>query len=779
VAPISTDDSIPVHTNPSQSTKKADGIHPFASFKLAIALYCALFLLCFWSVIIQGDLIVPHRQDIELGASGPAKPESLENRKFNDDVQGYTPDAFIMLHARRSHWLATWDPYNELGRPVFHQSVLSPSFPVTLPLSWIISDPFKWVTCVTLVASFLAGLFALLFAREWGLGPWPSLFAAVTITLSPTFIYWATFPMVAPTYGWALATYWSIARFARRRNFASWCFVAFSVYGLLTTGYPQMVLYNVYLGLGIALYVAYRYARRHSLSTCMKHLVLPLSLAGLCGLILALPAALDTYAAAMASARVHPDASFFKAVFPNVSSLNDIGTQIALWAFPQLYGNPISPAFTPLYNGLSMAPAAVFLACLPSLRRVWGWWLFIAALAVLIFSDHAFAFALNHLGMNLSRTNPAAMALIPIAMVAATQLDAFSHRSPEKSGQRDVGRRALWVVAALLFAGAWTIAVFHPVMPVKTAMMAAYGVVLVLCVLAAETSRPGLVVVVAILWLGLFDRQMLLHQPESDIARTSPIVKALASQTSDGSRYAMVGTEPLLPPNINAELGLASLHSYNSLSPLGYQDFVRKLGGESSTYGRTNASISESSLDTINFKLANIGAVVSQQPLSLAQLTLVGNDSGQYVYSVNNRWGRFMRLNMTDVKPGEQGVNVTSSDTIEPNAASVTLDQGDRLLIKLNHAAEVPTLLIVSQAFHDGWRATAGGRLRTVRVNSALQGVIIPPHVQELRLTFTSWARFAWIPSAGTMLMLIAGMVLYIRRRASTERRSTTSSPFH
>jgi hypothetical protein len=47
----------------------------------------------------------------------------------------------------------------------------------------------------------------------------------------------------------------------------------------------------------------------------------------------------------------------------------------------------------------------------------------------------------------------------------------------------------------------------------------------------------------------------------------------------------------ILPPNLNAELGLASVHSYNSLSSKRYHELLGTLGGEAQTYGRWNVSI--------------------------------------------------------------------------------------------------------------------------------------------------------------------------------------------
>jgi hypothetical protein len=50
-------------------------------------------------------------------------------------------------------------------------------------------------------------------------------------------------------------------------------------------------------------------------------------------------------------------------------------------------------------------------------------------------------------------------------------------------------------------------------------------------------------------------------------------------------------------PNLNAELRLPSVHTYDSLSSPRYHALIRALGGEVQTYGRYNSTIKRGVLD--------------------------------------------------------------------------------------------------------------------------------------------------------------------------------------
>jgi hypothetical protein len=80
------------------------------------------------------------------------------------------------------------------------------------------------------------------------------------------------------------------------------------------------------------------------------------------------------------------------------------------------------------------------------------------------------------------------------------------------------------------------------------------------------------------------------------------------------------------------------------------------------------------------------------------------------------------------------------------------------------------TLLFVSQQYHSAWRATAGRRLlRTVRVNQFYQGVLIPPMIGDVELSFHPLVLWSWVPQlffAATATLILVWQISKVRANA-------------
>jgi hypothetical protein len=90
----------------------------------------------------------------------------------------------------------------------------------------------------------------------------------------------------------------------------------------------------------------------------------------------------------------------------------------------------------------------------------------------------------------------------------------------------------------------------------------------------------------------------------------------------------------------------------------------------------------------------------------------------------------------------------------------------DRIEVGLT-ATSSPTLLRLSQQFHPQWRARTGAReLECVVVDGFYQGVLIPPGVDSVELSFEPLVRWAWVPQA-LFLLAIPTAVIWERRRST------------
>lgn len=733
-------------------------------------IYCIVFLALVAQVCGTTRVISPLRQGPYLGSQIQEVSHRPENGKFSDYATFYIPEATEFLSGTRSNWIATWMPYDELGRPASHMLGLSPAYLPNWILSKFVTDPFSYLTVIALFAIFLTGAFAFLLARELELMPAAALIAALAIGLSPSLIYWATFPMFASAYGWTCAVLYGITRLVRHKDFLAWLTIAFGIYSLLITAYPVMVVYHVYLAGGFIIYLALKHPSFPRDGRGLAKLSLGLGSAMAFGILATLPALIDTFHTAQNSARTHPDISFFQAVVPPLQSPTDWQRFLAFWTFPQVLGNPILGTFPPQFNGRSLAPFVVFLLFASNLRRAWGWWL---ATLLLLSADAIppiFGFAVAHLGFNLSRSVPSAQMLIPLTMIVAVSVDSALRREDHDvpKGMRQTLRECAPLIrAALLYLLFFAIAIKTSVqyqITIEYLKVFIFIGYLPLLAVALRYRLPGLIVVVMAAHLMLFDRHEFLVQPRRAIVQSTPVTDQLQKLLADGGRYALLDSaSALLPPNINAQLKLSSVHTYDSLSPLRYQALVRRLGGEVMTYGRSNETISASALGTVDFRLANIGALVTREPLASADVVLKSNIEGFLIYQVLERWGAYTRFDLSSLALDTDSAHVTNTSTMEKHAATTLIDTGDFVLLRLARSSESTTVLVVSQSFHSNWHADArsfdGWRaLRTLPVNDAFEGIIVPPKVESIRLRFTPWVRWSWLSHAafGILAVLLA-----------------------
>lgn len=106
------------------------------NYKWAFIVYCLLFFVLTLPLFLRGEVIAPHRQYIEIRAIDTnVKSGRIETRTFSDFSNSYIPEFFQNLKNARSGWLTLWTDQNELGRPTYQISGLSPA---NLPL-WVVA----------------------------------------------------------------------------------------------------------------------------------------------------------------------------------------------------------------------------------------------------------------------------------------------------------------------------------------------------------------------------------------------------------------------------------------------------------------------------------------------------------------------------------------------------------------------------------------------------------------------------------------------------------------
>lgn len=716
--------------------------------------YAILFLALTFPYWLGGEIASPYRPSSEIAVAGEATTGRIENRKFSDYWNSYVPEIDGLLSARRSGWLALWTDKNELGRPLYHLSGFSPAYPPTWVISFFTSDPQRIITVLSLGYCFFAGLFVLLLCRELSLAPVAGLVSGGSMAASPLFMYWLTFPMFPAVWCWTAASLFAVTRLASTVDLVASAILAFSIYSLLMTAYPQAVIYQAYILVGYGAYLGFRLWRSKGVASLVRYVTVALAAVAV-GVVLTLPVYLDVLYAASQSARVSPDISFFAAALPRLDSLIDVTRLFATSTFPELFGNPIASSYPFEYNGLSVTPLIVFIAIFglsQCWRKVWGWLLAIGVLGSLTFVHPLFALAVGHLGFRLSRFSPIASMILPATMVFAQSADSFLKEESSQRYSRAVRHAAIGTVGCLLVALCFG---FGQGVGIRWGAVLATIFIVALLVVPIKSVRPGLLVAALTIVGVSVSFPLMLRQPSPQTPMTSPLIDKVLADLPEDSRFATAapGLEAL-PPNLNAIFGIASVHSYDSLSPRRYQDLIARLGGQVQTYGRWNGMISPV-YEGLPFWMSNIGLILSPTAISDSNLESNGKEGNVNIFIVKSRMGccrQFSSFIRTD-----DGVYLYDKQDQNTSVLHKTVDDGDVIEIEVNK--EGPSLLVLSQRYHRDWSAnvqTSAGwaGAQTLPVNSAFQGVALPAGAQKVRLQFLPYVRSAWLAHVFWLLVL-------------------------
>lgn len=733
------------------------------SYRFAVLAYVVFFLALTFRYWGLGEVIAPHRQAEELGMSAAKSPAHPENRKFSDYTSAYVPETQVLLHGRRSGWLALWTEQNELGRPLYQLSGFSPAYAPSAVLALLTDEPTRFITVLSLSTCFLGGFFALLLCRELRLSPLAGAAAAVSLGASPFFMYWLTFPVFPAVWTWSAATLFAITRLARQRDKVGWIVFAFSTYSLLITAYPQPVVFHLYIFFGYGAVLMIRQWRQFG-GRQAGRFVLALVTAGMTGLALCIPLYIDLFRTAADSTRISADAAFFSQYLPRIETPAELARFLTLTLFPEILGNPVLPSFVLPYDGLSISPIVLFFAIcglLLALRTTWGWGLAVVTACVLSFHPPAYIFGVNYLGFKISPSTPLGTILLPLIIIAAYGVDRTVTQQRNMMPTRWAAvAAAVCSVAGL--AGAIAFAVANGLrVDWHTAFLA--GTVMALLLTVAFRPHPLPLCAALSITVVYSSAPLMLHQDRAQIAMSSALVSAVRSNLPPDSRYAVLSPGlSLLPPNLNASIGLSSVHSYNSLSSYRYRTLLKELGGDASAFGRWNDTI-HPDFDSIAFWMSNIGVVLSPALLPpMPALQYVGSQSNAHIYRVLSRMGCCLQVPKPHTTARADG-GISINATILRNGLPITKtnDQGDFLEFDIPQRG--PSILVLSQKYHSDWQAQAltglgWADIPTVPVNEIFQGAVLPEDAREVRMHFKPYARFAWF-AHGFWLFALAVLI--------------------
>ncbi len=391
------------------------------SYGQALALYVVLFALLTYPYWLQHQVVAPYRPYASLGVSRTQEPEHLiENYKFSDFFTDFIPGMSEATDGGRWQSLVTWTNRNELGRPLLHLEGLTTAYLPTRIIAALNGDVLSQFTMLSLGTCFLGGLFILLFCREISLSPIAALLAAGGFAASPAFMYWITFPMFAAATCWAAGILYALTRMAGKLDVGGCAILAFCTYSALMTGYPQSLVWQIYM---LVAYVGYLTVKRwqtaghRAAATYLGCSTIGVLIGGLA----ALPVYVDLAHAAIESARLKADLAFFTIFLPRLDAWGPVLRGMILGTLPALYGNPSSASYPLPYDEQTFLTPLTICYLLLGLqlrwREVWGWCAAIAVLLAMAFVHPLYGFAVEHLGFNLSRDTPLDHLTLPLTII--------------------------------------------------------------------------------------------------------------------------------------------------------------------------------------------------------------------------------------------------------------------------------------------------------------------------------------------------------------------------
>ncbi|MCB9903620.1 MAG: hypothetical protein H6831_04355 [Planctomycetes bacterium] len=758
-------------------TNPTDSAPEFWTRRRGLALLVAILLAYFAPVVFLGHVIYPHDNAVESGASrepGHVESEYRSTHRLDDQSTAYIPELAHALADDHESWIATWNPHNQLGRPLMQHFATGRAWIVGNAVSMFTRDPFRFYSWMALLAVSGAALAAYGFLTERALHPLAALVGALSLSVGPFAVGWQTLPMLPWDFCWVFGVLWGIERYLRRPSVWNRGAIVFAVHSLLLSGYPQ---HTMMLGWSIAGFVLWRVWKEREGLAVRAGAVAALAGLAVVGFVASLPVLADLYTELSRSVRADVTDELALAAVTKVMEPRDLWLSLLRSYDIFVGGHPYSPDFSRwlgIFRGYLFSPFYVGLLFLAPLvvkqRRDAPWWMACFLLAMV--ANHSAAFyqlGVDWLGLSFSDLPPIAGALLPAAVLSALVTDALLRGALPKWSP------FLAAVPAVLCL-VWVQQLGVELDRFYMGLAAAAGIGA--CVFAYK-PRCWTLLPFALLVVFHHGRSLLVTRPRAEISTDSALVRDLRDRLADGSRFAWIGPRKgfLLNPNQEMLFGLASIHSYYSLQDRGFAHWAAKLGGNlEAGYNRRFLNVAGTAIVAQGELVdANVTHYLSTVPLGKAMGVEVAR-FGPVRVTEAERSGNGATL----LPQGEFFYDSSVGYQFEPGllrdrSKSIALDRGrtDQLVAE---SCE-PGLLIVSAAYHPNWRAVVDGRPSEVIAIGeslfgspalALLGVRVERGPARVEFRYEPAVRYAWIPQLAFVLFGAAAVFSCLRRRASS-----------
>ena len=729
-----------------------------------VIIYTLVFLCWFAPGMVTQSVIMPFHPAIYANLTSEDVVTTTQTNYFDDYTTFYVPEVDMQMHEVRSGWITTWTSRVEMGRPLAHLAGFSPAYVVTWLFLLVIDDAFLFFTLMFMLWVYLAGLFALLYVKLISDDTIAAVIVGILFAFNPYLFFWNTFITFVAALTWGMALIYALTRLQRTPSLENTVLVAFSVYSIIYTVYPQISIHLIYLVTG---YMGWLLWHIPDWPTRRRFLTMA-SLAVVSAVVLCIPVLRDLIVQMQLSdLRKLIPTTFFATNVPVMTEWQDLIRTVVGYVYSNvLQATPAYDAFAYPITRRWLVSTLVFWGVIAVYfwwPRVWGWVLWLSLAALLSIHRPIFAFA-ESLGLpQFSRglLLGSATQYIPHIVLAAIGL-VRRNDIPDDARRRGgiiVGVAFLLLLAITCLRGA---ADGKPIVWTMVLVEALIVVGCTYCFIVPRHDRwqwgvMAIVIVQAIIVV----RPYWLVQPQSHVVRTSETVHAIKAVLPPDAKFALVYSKPArqLEANYTAFLGLNNVGAYSSLPSRYYVAIMQDFGIAFDAYIRNIRSIPATFPDQARW-MANIRVIVSETPNDFTGATLVTRSNGLYVYHYPQAMGCCVWITQDALTA--RGPIQWQIDSIQGAGAlplSTITHNGDVVHIALPERNTAGTV-VLSQAYHPDWHATVttpNGEIpaTTVIVNDGYQGVNVPVDATHLTLRFLPWVRWSWIGHVWWMLWTV------------------------
>jgi hypothetical protein len=769
-------------------------------FFTRVSLAIALLFFLITSVYLRHTLFTP-RVDVPGNLAYVAYPWKASGRHT---VNANTGIVFTQLApwtrvARRSieqGELPLFNRFSAAGSPLLANQQTALAHPFTL-LGLFLSVG-KAFTLSAALRIFFAQFFLYVFLRNWNLHPLAAIFGAISFAFCSFSVIWLLFPLGLATWG-VVPGLAAVDEFFRRARIASFVFLVFSLTLPILGGHPESALW---VGLTLAAYGIYALAQmtpRESHGRC---------LAG--GFGAAMLAVALTAAWWMPTLEILPRSSRHE----HVEQWGRLATPPlpSAWSTtllaPNILGTPSSANYKapepryPLliddygeiasgYAGvLALGLAACALFIRSGLRSFFG----STAIATLLTLTRAPLWypvfrKLPLIGLALDQRLRFLWCL-SVIVLAAVALDALLR-----------GVRSRSAAVAVAIAGLLTYLLYatsdardpHAIVAAAVAAIAA----------SLIAFAPRYVAASALSLLALVDLTFATkgYNPPArpvDVYSPTPAIEAMKKDPAP-HRIAALGWSLL--PETPAWYGLEDVKTTDPLSSKDYLRLMRGyLGIDPGNYDQAISDTSYQFFDYLNIEYVYVPPNVPVPPDPALETVYRGGDGvvlrnrevfPRYFFVRNfvleprfdvavlalKNIGDLRQTALVDRLPAQLGSHERGTQ-FPAGAAELTIRRYENNSEELDVRAESLSLLVSSDAWWPGWRATLDGKpLDVVKVNGAFVGVFVPPGKGLLRIDYRPHGFVTGSAISASAAALLALTLIGLKMTANASRRRMAASP--